>query len=302
MSDRLTGIEVFVLAVRRGGLSAAARELGLSPTMASRHLDMLEQRLGATLLHRTTRRLSLTEAGTNFLAKAERILEELSEAEAEASSRSVTAEGVLRVSAPAAFGLAHLAPLFAGFVERHPRINIDLGLDDRYVDLLQERWDMAIRIGHMKDSSLIAKKLVPVSLVICAAPHYLALHGTPKTTGDLKDHACLSYTLSQRVAAETWAFGKNADIRVPVKGPFLANNGLALIEAAKAGMGLVLGPRFLADEALARGSLHEITLELPLPDIGSIHAVTHPARLPAAKTRAFIDYLAKELSPMAGRW
>lgn len=302
MSDRLTGIEVFVRAIRLGGLSAAARELRMSPTMAAKHLDALEDRLGATLVRRTTRRLSLTEAGSLFLEKAERILAELGEAEAEAAARTIVVEGVLRVSAPAAFGLMHIVPLIADFTARFPGVTIDLGLDDRFVDLLEERWDLALRIGQLKDSSLVARKLAPVRLVICAAPHYLALHGTPKTTDDLKDHACLGYTLSPGIAADHWRFGKDGDIRVPVKGNFLANNGSALVQAAIAGMGLVISPRFLAADALARKDLKEVVLDLPLPEIGAIHAVTHPTRIPAAKTRAFIDFLAERLGKLAKEW
>ncbi|MGB8601364.1 MAG: LysR family transcriptional regulator [Rhizomicrobium sp.] len=302
MMDRLTGIEVFVHAVRLGGLSAAARQMRLSPTMAARHLSALEDRLGVSLVHRTTRRLSLTEAGASYLEKAERILADLGEADAEASSRTLMVEGNLRLSAPSAFGLMHVVPLLAQFTERHPAVTVDLGLDDRYVDLLQERWDLAIRIGHLADSSLVARKLAPVRLVICAAPHYLALHGVPHAVADLNDHACLGYTLSPGVSTDRWRFGKSGDIRVPVHGALIANHGSALVQAAIAGMGLVLGPRFLAAPALARGELVEVSLDVELPDLGAIYAVTHPSRRPAAKTRAFISFLDEMLTKMAVQW
>ena len=173
MADRLTGMDVFVKATRLGGISAAARDLHMSPAMAAKHLDALEARLGTTLVQRSTRRLSLTEAGTDYFEKAERILMEIGEAEAEASSRSITAQGLLRVSAPATFGVLHLASLIPAFSARHPEVTIELGFNDRYVDLLEERWDVAVRIGRLADSALVARKLVAMRIVLCAAPAYL---------------------------------------------------------------------------------------------------------------------------------
>ena len=179
MADRLTGMDVFVRAIRLGGISAAARDLHMSPAMAAKHLDALEARLGTTLIQRSTRRLSLTEAGTDYFEKAERILMEIGEAEAEASSRSITAQGLLRVSAPATFGVLHLASLIPAFSARHPEVTIELGFNDRYVDLLEERWDVAVRIGRLANSALVARKLVAMRVVLCAAPSYLARRGTP---------------------------------------------------------------------------------------------------------------------------
>lgn len=302
MADRLTGMEVFVRAIRLGGLSAAARDMGISPTMAAKHLSGLESRLGVTLVNRTTRRLSLTEAGEAYLDHAERILGELGEAEAEVTARSLAVEGLLRVSAPAAFGVLHMAGLLAEFHHLHPNVTIELGLNDRLVDLLEERWDMAIRIGTLTDSNLIARKLADMHLNICASPAYLNARGVPKTVKELSRHDCLGYTLSPLVGTSQWSFGRDGSIKVPVAGSLHANNGDALVKAAIAGQGLVYGPRFLTVQALLDGSLVELALDVPVRDAGAIYAVTHATRRPAAKTRVWIDYLASRMRQLAANW
>ena len=302
MADRLTGIEVFVSAMRLGSLSAVARKMGMSPAMAAKHLAILEERLGVTLAHRTTRRLSLTEAGAEYLDKAERILGELREVENEVSARSVVIEGLLRVSAPVTFGVLHLAPLVAEFGAQQPGVTIELGLNDRHVDLLEERWDVAIRIGRLTDSPLIARKLAPARLTLCAAPSYLAERGTPATIEDLGHHNCLGYTLAPLVGDSVWGFGSDGTIRVPIRGTLHANNGEALVNAARAGQGIVYTPRFMAARAIASGELVELDLDTPLLDLGAIHAVTHPTRRPAAKTRAWIDFLAERMRRLSSEW
>lgn len=302
MADRLTGIEVFVLAMRLGSLSAAARSLGMSAAMAAKHLSALEARLGATLVNRTTRRLSLTEAGAEYVEKAERILGELRELEAKVSARSVAIEGLLRVSAPVSFGVMYIAPLIAEFHARFPGVTVELGLNDRHVDLLEERWDMAIRIGTLADSALIARKLAGTRATVCASPAYLARRGTPASPQDLTDHDALCYTLSAVNDPDVWRFGADGALRVPVRARLYANNGEALVRAACAGLGLVCGPRFIAAPALADGELVEVDLGMPVMDMGAIHAVTHPTRRPAAKTRAWIAFLAERLPRLAGQW
>lgn len=292
MPDRLTGIEVFVQAIRLGGLSAAGRNLGVSSAMAAKHLDALERRLGVTLVRRTTRKLSLTEAGRQFFGEAERLLSGLAEAEAAAAANTLTVEGLLRVSAPMSFGVMHVAPLVAGFSAVHPKLTVELGLNDRYVDLVEEEWDVAIRIGRMADSALIARKLAPISAVVCASPRYLAEHGAPANLEDLERHACLGYTLSGNAGARTWCFGAEGELVVPVRGGLHSNNGEALIAAAVAGQGLVYGPRFIAAPALRDGRLVEVGLDVPLYDIGAVYALTHPDRRPALKVRAWITHLA----------
>ena len=302
MADRLTGIEVFVRAVTLGSLSSAGRDMGMSPAMAAKHLNALEARLGVTLVNRTTRRLSLTEAGETYLYKAEAVLADLREAEAEASARTQAVEGLLRVSAPAAFGALHLGELIAEFHRLHPGVTIEIGLNDRYVDLMEERWDMAIRIGKLADSSLVARKLADVRANICASPAYLAARGTPRTPADLSGHDCLGYTLSSLTGVSHWGFGPDGRIRQPIHGSLHANNGEVLVQAALAGQGLVYGPRFLTAKAVTDGRLVEITLEAQLMELGAIHAITHATRRPAAKTRAWIDFLSRRLRELAVDW
>jgi len=302
MADRLTGIEVFVRAIRQGSLSSAARDMGMSAAMAAKHLVQLEERLGATLVHRTTRRLSLTEAGAQFLERAERILADLGEAESEVSAHSVAIEGLLRVSGPVSFGVLHLAGLAAQFHACQPGVRIELGLNDRYVDLLEERWDVAIRIGRLADSALIARKLASARLSLCAAPSYLARKGRPADVADLARHDCLGYTLAPMVGDTFWAFGRDGAIRTPIHGPLQANNGEALVNAARTGQGICYAPRFMTAPALMSGELEELDIGMPLLDLGAIYAVTHASRRPAAKTRAWIDFLVETLPGYAAHW
>lgn len=302
MADRLTGLEVFVRAIRLGGLSAAGRDMGMSPTMAARHLDALEARLGTTLVNRTTRKLALTDAGAEYLERAERILADLSEADADAAAQSKVVEGLLRVSAPATFGVRHIAPLVTEFHKLYPQVTVELGLNDRYVDLLEERWDTAVRIGQLRDSNLIARKLAPMRLSICASPSYLARRGTPKSLDDLPAHDCLGYTLVSLTGTSVWGFGRQGDTHVAVSGSLHANNGEALVRAAVCGQGLVYGPNFIAAPYLATGELVEVALEAEYMELGAVHAITHPTRRPSAKVRAWLDFLVDRIPRMAAGW
>ncbi len=303
--DRLTSLEVFVRVNQEGSISAAARAMRMSQTMATKHLAALEARLGAALLHRSTRRISLTETGRRFLESAERILGDLEESEAQVTAEHVRVEGLLRINAPVSFGIRRLAPLIAEFSTRYPGVTVDLGLNDRYVDLVEEGWDIAIRIGTLPSSALIARRLAPCETIICASPAYLAAHGTPKTVTDLATHNCLGYTLARSLSDDIWVFGKTGKVRVRIKGTLRANNGDALVAAAAAGLGLIFIPRFIAAGELATGRLVEVALDEPCPELGGIYAV-HPAgRRAPAKVRAFIDFiaarLAGEVTPPAAR-
>ena len=291
MSDRLTGIEVFVRAVKLGGLSAAGRAMGISPTMASRHLNALETRLGTMLVKRSTRRLALTDAGVDYLERAERFLAEIEEADAAAAAQSRNIEGQLRISVPATFGVMHIAPLVPAFCRQYPKVSVELGLSDSFVDLVEERWDVAIRIGRLRDSSLVARKLASLRMSVCASPAYLDTRGTPETLADLASHDCLIDLLHSAAEHPVWRFGANGSHKINVHGSLKANNGEALLKAAIAGQGLIYGPRFVAAEAVAEKRLVEIDLRADLLDIGGVYAVTHPTRRPTAKTRAWIDYL-----------
>ncbi|CAN5332936.1 LysR family transcriptional regulator [soil metagenome] len=273
----------------------------MSPAMAAKHMDALEARLAVTLVHRTTRKLSLTEAGRRFLDESTRLLAELADAEAEASASTVAVEGLLRVAAPVSFGVLNIAPIIPAFNDRYPSLTVELGLSDRHVDLMEEGWDVAIRAGRLRDSLLIARKLAPVTAVICASPTYLKAHGVPRKLADLQDHNCLGYTLTATGGGRVWRFGPQGDIDVAVPGVLYADNGDALVAAAIAGQGLVYGPRFIAASALADGRLEIVELDVPLVDLGAVYAVTHPNRRPAAKTRAWIDYLAYEIPKQGHR-
>ncbi|MGA2293351.1 LysR substrate-binding domain-containing protein [Bradyrhizobium sp.] len=283
MLDRLTGLEVFAKVAAAGSLSSAARAMGLSQTMVTKHIAALEARLGVKLFHRTTRRLSLTESGRFYLEASERILAEMEAADATVAADRVEPRGLLRLNVPLAFGTRQIAPLLSEFAQRHPRVGV-------------EGWDLAVRIGNLSSSSLIARRIAPCRLVVCAAPSYLDARGYPLTVSSLKDHNCLGYTLSQQ-RADRWAFGARAEVSVGISGNLRANNGDALRAAAIAGQGLVYQPTFIVADDLRAGTLVELRLDQPTVELGGIYAVYLPDRDPPAKVRAFIDFIANRFLP-----
>jgi len=291
--DRVTSMRVFVRAAIDGSLSAAARHLGMSPAMATKHVNALEARLGVKLFHRTTRRLSLTEAGSDYLEACQRILPDIDEAEAAVASQRIKASGLLRMNVPLSFGSRFVAPLIPPFSRRHPEVTVELGLSDAQLDLLAGSWDLAIRIGHLADSSLQARRLGDSALRVCAAPDYLDRRGVPRRISELTQHNCLSYTLSAAQGRNHWAFGARGEFRIAVSGDLLANNGDALLAAAAAGQGIIYQPDFIVGEALERGILVALELDKPVVDLGGIHVLYPPDRRPPAKVRAMIDYLAE---------
>lgn len=291
--DRLEGMAVFVRVAELGGFSAAAQAMGLSKSAVSKQVSALEERLGVRLLNRTTRRLALTEAGETYRDWCARIVQEVEEAELEAGRHGSEPRGRLRVSAPMTFGFLALSPLVPEFLARHPGIELDLTLDDRIVDLLAEGFDVALRIGSLRDSSLVARRLATARVVCAASPAYLARAGTPAEPDDLRRHDCLRYTY--RRSPDVWEFVRGGEVRaVRVRGSLSANNGDALRAAALRGLGVVCLPDFMVGEEVERGDLVRLlagwdTAEAP------IHAVWPPQRHPAAKLRAFIDFLAERL-------
>jgi DNA-binding transcriptional LysR family regulator len=296
MLDRLTGLEVFAKVAGAGSLSAAARAMGMSQTMVTKHLAALESRLGVKLFHRTTRRLSITEAGRNYLESSGRVLAEIEAADAAVAADRVEPRGLLRLNAPVSFGTRQIAPLLAEFAQRHPRVTVELGLNDRLVDLAEEGWDLAIRIGNLSNSSLIARRIAPCRIVVCAAPSYLEAHGTPRTVASLADHNCLGYTLSQRTPIDRWVFG--ADLGVQISGNLRANNGDALRAAAIAGQGIIHQPTFIVADDIREGRLVALPLDQPTVELGGIYAVFLPDRHPPARVRAFIDFIASRFAPV----
>ncbi|MBF9235056.1 LysR family transcriptional regulator [Microvirga alba] len=299
MLDRVTSMQVFVRVAALGSFSAAARALHLSQTMVTKHVAALENRLGVKLLNRSTRSLVLTEGGRDYLAACERILAEIEEAEASASLDRIEPRGTLRLNVPLTFGFRQIVPALAEFSGQYPALTVDLGLADRYVDLIEEGWDLAIRIGRLKDSSLVARRIAPCRIAVCAAPSYLRAHGTPKTLDDLSAHNCLGYTLPSAVNADRWLFGKDGDMAVPVKGNLRANNGDALLAAALAGQGLIYQPTFLVGDSLRDGSLVRVLADYPAQELG-VHAVLPSGRQTPAKVRAFSEFLAARFAPEPG--
>ncbi|MCD6072760.1 MAG: hypothetical protein K0S42_3276 [Microvirga sp.] len=299
MLDQITGMQVFARVAALGSLSGAARALGMSQTMATKHVGALEQRLGVKLLHRTTRRIILTEPGRRYLESVERILAELAEAESAAVAERIEVTGILRVNAPVSFGVRELAPLMAEFSRLHPAITVDMGLNDRTVNLVEEGWDVAVRIGRIHDQTLIARKLAPCRLLVAGSPAYLAERGTPRSVADLSSHNCLGYTLSNSLGPQRWSFGPDGSITVPIRGNFQASNGDALVAAALAGQGLVYEPTFLLGDEIRAGRLVALTLDHPPMELPGVFAVYASNRRPPAKVRAFIDFLVQRFGPVA---
>ncbi|MBA1274069.1 LysR family transcriptional regulator [Stutzerimonas azotifigens] len=291
MLDRLTGMRVLARAAQAGSLSAAGRQLGMSAAMATKHIDALEARLGIKLLHRSTRGLTLTDVGANYLEACLRILDEVDEAEAAAASQRVDATGLLRMNVPLSFGTRFIAPLMPEFARRHPAVTVELGLNDSQIDLIDGGWDMGVRIGRLANAPMQARQLSDCPMLVCAAPTYLARHGMPRSVTELADHNCLGYSLSPLAGPGEWAFGRDGQIRVSVRGDLIANNGAALVAAAIGGQGIVYQPQFIVGEALRRGALQILTLDQPCYALGGIHAIYPRNRRPPAKVRAMIDYL-----------
>ncbi len=304
--DRLSSMEVFVKVVETGSFVAASDALGISRPMASKHVASLESTLGVRLLNRTTRTLSLTEAGRSFHLRCKSIFEEIDTAMAEAGNLQVEPKGQLRINAPLTFGRAHLTHAIAAFQHAHPGIAIDLTLNDRVVDIVDEGFDLAIRIGLLADSSLIARKLAPCRMMVCTSPGYLERCGTPAHPADLAEHNCLIYTYASQ--EKRWHFETpEGEIDVPVGGDFRANFGEAVIEAAVAGRGIVLEPTFTLAPYLAGGRLVPVLTSFKPRDL-AIHAVYPATRLLPRKVRAFMDHLSAAFGPepywdrAAGRW
>lgn len=293
--DRLDDMLAFIKVVDTKSFTAAADRLNLSKSVVSRRIGELENRLGARLLNRTTRKLSLTEVGQAYYERCTRILNDLEEAEQAVADLHAAPRGKLRLNAPVSFGVTHLAPAIAEFLERHPSIEIDMDLNDRYVDLIDEGYDVAVRVGKLRDSTLIARRLAPARRVVCASPAYLEKHGTPQVPEDLINHNCLIYT--NVPVAEQWQFKVDGEIRsVRVSGPIRSNNGDLLREAALAGLGIILTPTFLCGESLSSGSLKWMLSDYVFSDI-SVNAVYPHNRHLSPKVRVFVDFLAKRFGP-----
>lgn len=287
----LIAVETFVRVAELGSFTKAADELDVSRTMASKHVMDLEAELGAKLLNRTTRTVHLTEAGEHYLDRARDALDRLNAAGDAVGEFTGAPKGRLRVTAPLSFGTRHVAPALVTFHERFPDVSVDIDLVDRTVDLMAEGYDVALRIGALADSSLIARRLAPIRRVLCASPDYLARAGTPRNPADLAEHQCLGYSLMAERA--DWRLdGLGGTESVTVAGCLRANNGDVLADLAVAGHGIINSPTFIVAEHLADGRLVRVLPEHAPPAI-ALHAVYPPDRRPPLKLRGFIDHMAE---------
>ena len=288
--DRFLEMQTFAAVVDAGSFVKAAEALGLSKAAMSRHVGELETRLGVRLLQRTTRRLSLTEEGQVFYARSKELLAGVDEAEAEITSRSGAASGLLRINAPFTFGILHLAPLWGVFRSQYPQVALDVTLADRVVDLVDEGYDVAIRIATLPSSTLISKRLASTRMVLCASPQYLAAHGTPQHPAELAAHAVISY--SYLATRDEWHFaGPQGPVSVKTQPCIHTNNGDTCRAAALAHQGIILQPDFLVGRDLASGTLVELMPAFRALELG-IYAVYPTRKHVPPKVRALIDFLA----------
>ena len=287
--DRIDAMRAFVAVVTEGSFSNAANTLQLSPQLVSKYVSKLEEQLNSRLLNRTTRKVSLTEAGSHYFGHAQQILISIDDMESKLGGLQQNPKGVLRISAPVSFALKHMAKLITDFQIHYPLVKVDLQLTDRKVDIVEEGFDVALRIGQLKSSSLIAKKVAPIRVVLCAAPDYLNKHGTPTQPEDIAEHRYLHYSYMNMD-------GKD-DIYQLLKSKYLkqgselrSNNGDVLVDAAIAGAGIVLQPTFIISEALSSGKLVIVLPKLE-PEALGLYAVYAHRKLLPHKVRCFIDFM-----------
>jgi DNA-binding transcriptional LysR family regulator len=290
--DRFTGLEIFVKVVEGASFISAARYFSLSPAMVSKHVQTLERRLGARLLNRTTRRVSPTEVGQHYYERCRRILGELAAADDLAADLQATPRGLVKISAPVAFGNGPVANAVVDYLSGYPDVSIDLALNDRDVDLVEEGFDLAIQTGPLPDSCLIARRLGAARMIVCAAPSYLARYGDPKSPADLADHSCLDHSSAKARGMWTFTGPDGAEETVPVgQGRFRANSAEALRTLALRGEGIALEPSFIIEDDLRAGRLVPLlTGYQPAPTM--IHVVYPHSRLLPVKVRTFVEFLA----------
>ena len=288
-------MNVFVAAVDAGGFSAAARLLDLTPSAVSKQISRLEERLGARLLNRSTRRISLTDAGREFYERSRAILADIDEAERAIGSVSEEPRGTLRVTASISFGQRQIVPLVPEFSARYPGIRVDVQFSDRMVDIVEEGIDVAVRVSAPASSALIARQLAPDRRIVCASPDYLRKHGTPDNPEDLAGHNALIYST---VYSDTWRFdGLTGARAVRVRSSFSANSGEAIRDMALGGHGVARLATFLVGPDIAAGRLVELLADWRDPQENIIHAVYPSRRLVPPATRAFVDFLVEKMTP-----
>ncbi len=288
--DRLRAFEVFVEIIKRNGFARAADALDTSPANVTRYLSDLEAHLGTRLLNRSSRRMSLTESGEALYERARAILEEVAEAEAVSSSTTMLPRGTLRINAPLSFGVLHLAPLWPEFLKRYPDVELDVALIDRVVDIVEEGYDMAIRISRVASNTHAVRKLATSRNIVCASAAYLKKHGKPKAPADLLEHACIGYRYS--ATADEWNFvdGEGRAHAVKVTCVMHTNNGDTARAAALGGAGVIWQPQFIVGDDVRAGRLVELLPGYRMPDI-DILAIYPSRRHLSAKVRVMIDFL-----------
>lgn len=298
--DRFLEMQTFNAVVEAGSFVKAADSLAMSKAAVSRYVVDMETRLGVRLLHRTTRRLSLTDEGQVFYARSKDLLGQLQEAEDEITSRSDAASGLLRINAPLTFGILHLAPLWGVFKAEHPKVTLDVTLADRLVDLVEEGYDVAIRIATLESSTLVSKRLATTRMVLCASPAYLAQHGTPVHPSELAQHAVISY--SYWSTKDEWHFdGPNGPVSVKTRPCIHTNSGDTCRAAALAHQGMILQPSFLVGKDLSEGTLLELMPAYRSMELG-IYAVYPTRKHVSAKVRALIDFLTTHFAGRRNSW
>jgi len=285
---------IFACVVEHRSFSGAAAALGVSKATVSKAISRLEARLGTMLFHRTSRRLTLTDSGTALAERAQRILNEGQCAEEQALDAASAPAGLVRLAAPLTFGIKHLAPALADFLAEHPAIRIDLRLSDAFVDIVGDGIDVAIRIAELPDSSLLARRLGPVTAYVVGSPAYFEKHGRPRHPADLATHACFTY--ANTANPDVWrlrkAGGEEASVRV--EGPLRTDNGEAMLPGLRAGLGLAILPGFIVDADIAEGRLEAVLTDWSI-GASALHLVTPPGTLRPARVEALIEFLADRL-------
>lgn len=298
--DGIGTIPVFVAVVENDGFAAAARKLGVSKSAVSKRITLLEARLGAQLLHRSTRKLSLTEAGERYFVHAVEALAAAREAEDAVAQLQDAPRGLLKINTPMSFGRLHVAPLVPEFLKQYPLIEIDMVMDDRIIDLVEGGFDVAIRGGTLPDSALIARKLAPLHSVLCAAPDYVARHGQPSEPADLLNHNCIHYSYSSGVAE--WTFlGPNEPVTVRTSGTYQVNNSEALREVLIGKCGIGRLPTFVAGPDILSGRLIRVLPQFRMPS-QSLYSVFPERRHMPAKVRVFLDFAIEQFGADQPYW
>ncbi len=285
-SDKLQAMRVFRRVAELGSFSGAADDLNMTPATVSKHIAFLEHNVGTRLIHRTTRRMHLSDAGTHYLASVRRMLDELDETESRVRGLDASPQGKIRINAPMSFGLMHLPAVIDSFLEAYPDIEVDLQLSDQVVDLVEQGVDLALRVrDQLPDSSLTARRLCATHRVVCAAPEYLKIHGTPAHPDELAKHTCLVY--SRLASPSRWLLGEH---QVEVNGRYHVDSSLAIRKSVLNGQGITLIPTFLVYDDLRAGRLQALLPEYP-PSGHHLYAVFPPGQRKPDRVRVFLDHL-----------